>query len=437
MTSSALRGSPEEVLAAAGRLGRDGALLRDLGGRWGSRAAALGGGAGWTGAASLVASARCAQLATEFRAGADGMARVESGARSYGATLGTSQDAVRSLLTRREAAEGDLVIILRLPRPDPDPLIEVRLERRIAELRREIAALRAEIEQEESLLDVARERFADLLDWRPGPVVQDLLDLASDIPGIARLPKFTADLATGMVTAFHTVRALLSTTVDDYLTRAGQALRWVQRMLPKVGRLPFWRWVKNPALEVLASVGGLISGGGYEGLRGVTHRVLSGVGVIGGIAIVGGLVLGAPLAVPLGTAAIAISGVWRIGNLAWDHRDKIGKVVRGGLSTITRFGAWLFGLDGPKTGTGRRSSSRRVRPLPPPVRDDGFAPPSVRRPPCGNDRPIPLLRPIRDVTCDWGPWRRPGPPPAHWVWPWVGLLRVPLLPVLDHLGKRP
>lgn len=438
--SPALAGSPEQVLAGAGRLGADAERMRGLGQRWGSLAAAGLGGAGgaWSGAASLVAAARAAQLATALRDGGTGLSRVVAGARSYGGQLAASQDAVRVLIARRTECETELVLLLRFPKPDPDPLVELRRERRIQVLRELIARLLTDQRREESLLERAQRVFADVLEWEPPPLVQDLIGLSDLREQLPRAVRGGVDLIKGGITTFHSIRAILAKDVDDFLVRARQARLWLQRLLPRArDAVRMLRWVKTPVLTVIDAVDGLITGGGYEGPRGIVHRTLSGAGLVGAVGIGAGLVIGAPVVAGIGAVALGGFAVWSVGNTIWDHRDAIGRVARRGWLGVSRAARWLFGRGGPGLGDVARRAVEAVT-LPPPVRDDGFAPPSVRRPPCGNDRPIPLYDTVRDITCDWGPWRRSGPPPRFWSWPWPGVLRVPLLPwtsLLPGLGR--
>lgn len=111
-------------------------------------------------------------------------------------------------------------------------------------------------------------------------------------------------------------------------TRAIDAMSDAQRVF-QVGKTPTWlagaRTVAGKAFLPLTMVtGGLdaITGGGYDGARGVTTRVLGGAGALGAGAIAFGLASN-PVGWAIAGGAVALYTAWSVGNFVYDHWDDI------------------------------------------------------------------------------------------------------------------
>lgn len=150
---------------------------------------------------------------------------------------------------------------------------------------------------------------------------------------------------------------------------------WASK-LPGVTRLTGALGRAAPALVVLDAGPRLVDGGGYEGWRGGTTRVLAGAAV-SGVLVAGAVTVGivaAPVAGAVGLGAVAVYQGWSLGNHVYDNRAAIGRSLS---RTWTRGRAAFSQMHDRATRAAReREDLRSRKPAPQPVAP-GVVPPGV------------------------------------------------------------
>ncbi|WP_139977689.1 hypothetical protein [Nocardioides litoris] len=132
--------------------------------------------------------------------------------------------------------------------------------------------------------------------------------------------------------------------------------------LPALGRLAGKAFLP---MTVLTGAWDAATGGGYDGLRGATTRVLGGAGALGAVALVAGgaaMVATAPITATVAASAVALYGAWSAGNYVvdnWSTLDRavfspaisaVGRAWEGATTGVSSALGWARGLlGGPRT----------------------------------------------------------------------------------------
>lgn len=326
--ASVLRTSPEELRRAARQLRAIGTELESLGGK-GSAVAGLDG--SWRGLAALEQEERTRSVhslvglaAAPGRAVAQELDRCADVADDAGAR-------VRSWTARAEDGVAELSM-LRGQVPPPEPLLEAAWRRRLEEVEREIERARIRVGDAEADFDRAQQRAAEVIAgaWsvveelaRLGALGKDVRSAARRIPWAVvhtvRTSQMAISFARARFARSAAVRALA-------LQRANAQLQALLAVMVGGGKGPtrvgMARFAPGPVgliLSWVAALSDVRSGGGYQGWRGGTTRVLAAGALVGGPLIVAGVVF-PPLApaAPVGVGLVGLYQAWSIGNAVWD-----------------------------------------------------------------------------------------------------------------------
>lgn len=235
-----------------------------------------------------------------------------------------ARDRYRALLGRQEAAEREHALLRAAPGEPADPVREAERNRRLEEVERLLDRLAADVAEEESALD----RFFDAVRSRVDQAWPD--DLSGDLKALVAV---AAGLG-GAWSGLQRVRrgGLLLWTVErarwvDLSVRLGLIERG-ERLTRLLHKAPWWaRKIGGPGVWAVpitifpTALRDLVTGGGYDGPRGVVTRVGGGVAIPASIL----LVAPVPLAHLKAVSAISLGsyGLWKAGNAIWDHREVI------------------------------------------------------------------------------------------------------------------
>jgi hypothetical protein len=146
-------------------------------------------------------------------------------------------------------------------------------------------------------------------------------------------------------------------------TGTGDAAAWARtvqaidrmndaRQTFQIGKTPTWlAGVRSTAgkaflpLTVLSGGMDVVTGGGYDGARGVTTRILGGAGALGGAALLTGALASNPIGWTVAAGAVLAYSAWSAGNFVYDHWDDItefgGRALDWGHDLVTDPGRTL------------------------------------------------------------------------------------------------
>lgn len=330
--------SPAELRLAARALGREADDLRRLGSD--IRCAVPQAGE-WSGLASVQHGAcrsAWAQLVTEATDPLDDLAARVAG---FADQVEEGQQRIRQWLSRKEEGVRELLDIERLLR-SADDAVRAELERRAAQARALIARARAELSEAEDWLRArAEELAATVADSWPVRVVADLVSLDKVRRGVKALGR-----------AWHLLvsSGVLLRLAVQYAKEQGVAARKVLVQSTRLAALIALRapraatfaarFVHPAVFVVLTGVGAmsdLMTGGGYDGWRGVTTRVFGGLA----LAALPGLLVPNPIVIGVSLAVLATYTTWTAANLIYDNRAILAKVGRFALRK-TEEAAWAI-----------------------------------------------------------------------------------------------
>ena len=162
--------------------------------------------------------------------------------------------------------------------------------------------------------------------------VKALLGVWKGVSKSAALASFLKNGLVGGLEYGAAVRWLTTGAGDaSAFLRAAQA---AQRMEAAAGVFQFGKpptWLAGPRtllgkaflpLTIATGAMDVVTGGGYDGARGVTTRVLGGAGALGGGALMLGLASN-PVGWGIAAGAVAAYTLWTAGNFVYDHWDDI------------------------------------------------------------------------------------------------------------------
>lgn len=324
-TAAALRRVAAELVAAADDVA--GATVHD----WSGAAAAEQAGRRST-AAGLLRS-----LATPVEELAGGLARAAGAAREEGAVVRQHQR-----LAEEGALERKRLLTLGVP---PEPVAAERWSARVAELEVERRWHESLVAEAERRFDATQQALSQLLDRARRTLAEpaaDLWLLVSTVKEAAKVLK-SGTLAVGSArtvarlsrargVAGERTRHVLEQRLQRRLRGLGPtAPAWAAR-LPGVTRMVGIAGKAAPFLVAVDGGARVFDGGGYDGLRGGTTRVL-GLGAVAGVG-AAGLVAAGVVAAPVagvvgavGLGAVAVYQGWMIGNHVYDNREAIGRAL--------------------------------------------------------------------------------------------------------------
>ncbi|ANS80694.1 hypothetical protein SGUI_3298 [Serinicoccus hydrothermalis] len=334
MSTSVLGTSPEELERAA-------RLLREAGAQIESVASQVLGSAppegAWSGLAAWQATARVQAVHRVTRSAAGPPQDAAQAIARCAAAARAAADEVRRWQRAGERAAGEAVV-LRAPGPPPEPHLETLWRRRLEQLDHEVEAARRRVQDVEEDFRAAQERAAH--EVRRAWDAVDEARRVGDVPRRA-LEAVGYAWATGerVVRTTQVVIARARARWARALEVRRAALRRAARALARLGALsrvrdaPMLlsriRLVPGPVGMVAAwftAWSDLRDGGGYEGWRGGTTKVLAGLGLAGGV-----MILATPAFPVAGAVGIGLLGAyqaWSAGNAAVDGAVVAARYVR-------------------------------------------------------------------------------------------------------------
>lgn len=330
--SGVLAVDPGELRCAAAALRSMAAALEES-----SRTVSTTGDDGsWLGLAALEQAARRAETATMLNALAEPVRGVAEGLDRVALVAEDTGDRVR----RHRLASDDLEqerCRLVATGPPAEPVAALQWGSRLDDLREHRARL-------ESLVDQARAEFTEAQRALAARVERDLgSELYALLGTLALFHEAARRVRTGwgaarmQVTAAWAVHRLhrmrvaggertvhvVSSRLHDAARRLrGRPPGWVAKV-PVAGRRVAAVGARGVPLLVLPdALPKVVDGGGYDGVRGGTTRVLAGAAVVGVVAAVA-----APGVVTGGAVAVGAYQVWALGNWAYDNRRDLGRAA--------------------------------------------------------------------------------------------------------------
>lgn len=172
--------------------------------------------------------------------------------------------------------------------------------------------------------------------WVKAPTIQGPVDVHGLFLAGQQLPATTTLLQAwarrGLIGAAAVSQHRI-TALDEVVESAADVARRGSGVVRRVG----------PAPGVLGAVGDaftLASGSEYEGSRGTADRGMSGVGLVSaGVLGAAGIVAVSPVVLGAAVVGATATTVWGLGNLAYDHRDAVGRAGRSVRSGVSRAGS--------------------------------------------------------------------------------------------------
>lgn len=326
---SALVMSPGQLRVAARTLGQESGTLRSVsrGTRGGADA-----GASWTGLAALAQQADEESWARILDAVCDPLEGLSGLVSGFADEVEEAQTTVRRWLTRQEDLAREVLDLQRLI-ASADDLVRPVLERQLTQARELLEQARQRVADVEDVLRRTADRVAaEVSDSWPVRALGELRWLREVSRAGQNLWQSArqALLTTGIVRdALAAARAVTVQGRAVLLARARDAVL-VARALHLSGKgglklLPRVGGKLGVSLSFMVSgVGDLVTGGGYDDWRGTVTRVL------GGLAIPASVGIWVP-ALPVFAASagvLAAYTAWTAGNVLYDNRAKIARVVR-------------------------------------------------------------------------------------------------------------
>lgn len=336
--ASVLQTSPEELRAAARLLRGIGEELETLGGRTVS-ATRLGD--GWAGLAALEQQARASSVQGLVVLAAMPGRQVAGALEQCAGVAEASAVRVRTWTRRIEDGVAELAV-LRGQGPPPEPLLEAAWRRRLAEVEGEVVRARRFVDEAEGEFDRAQQEAARVISgaWavveevtRLGTLAKQVRRATTQIPWAVvhtvRTTQMAIDLARARWARSAAVRALALQRAREW-TGLVRALLVERSKVPvPVGMARFAPGPQGVVLTWLAALSDARHGGGYEGWRGDTTRVLATGALVGGPLTLAGVIFAplAPLA-PVGLGLVGVYSAWTLGNVVWDGAPVVARYVR-------------------------------------------------------------------------------------------------------------
>lgn len=436
--------SPGELRLAAQSLGREADELRRLAAGARCTVAEPDTWSGVAAAAQQTWQLAWARLLSEVLNPLDDLSDLVA---SFAEQVEQGQHRIRSWIARKDQALRDLFDLERLLRT-ADEAVRAELERRA--------------EQARQLVERARQEAADAQDWVrgradtlaaivadswPARLVQDLVALDQvrrGVKGLGRAWQVALGSRELVRLAVQFAReqgvAARKMLVDSTRLAALVALR-----SPKA--VSFAARLVHPAtFVVLTGVGAVsdvLTGGGYEGWRGVTTRVFGGAALLA----LPALAVPFPPVVAAGGVVLAGYTAWTAGNLVYDNRVVLAKVGRFALRKtgeaaqeieerlhiVERVGTGVerveqLGRDAQRGwGVGWDWAKEHLNPLPDPDDAPGLRVPIPIRLPFPSGPTVPIWVSESDVK-EWLPWLPDPRDLGPWLPSWPPDLRWPGIP---------
>lgn len=414
---SALALSPGELRLAATALGRESDELRRLAALARCTVAEPDTWSGVAAAAQRSGQLVWARLLMESVAPLDDLGDLLV---RFAAEVEEGQDRIRRWMARKDEAVRELLDVERLLR-SADEAVRVELERRAQQARQLIEQARAHVaEAEEWLRGRADELAAIVADSWPASLVQDLTSLGQvrkGVKGLARAWQVALGSRELVRLAVQFARET-GVAARKTLTETTRLAALVALRSPKAMSFA-GRFVHPAAFVVLTGVGAVtdvITGGGYDGWRGATTRVLGGAALLA----LPALAVPFPPAVAAGGIVLTVYTAWTAGNLIYDNRVILARV---GQFTLRKTGEAAQAI---KQRLGDWSKDH-LNPLPDPDDAPGLRIPLPIRLPFPGGPTIPILWEESDVK-EWLP-RLPDPQELQpWLPQWPPDMRWPGIP---------
>lgn len=336
MTALAL--SPSELRLASRSLGREADELRRL---EAAARCAVAEPLSWTGVAAAAQESWQLVWARQLAGAVGPLDDLSDLVAGFAEQVEGGQQRIRSWLARQEEAARELFDLQRLLR-SADEAVRAELERRAEQAQALVAQARREAADAEDWLRGRAEALAAAVaDSWPVRLIKDLIALEQVGAGVQGLRK-AWQVALGS-------RELMRLAVQ-FAREQGVAAR---RMLVDATRLAALVALRSPKAATFAArfvhpavfvvltgvgaVGDVITGGGYEGWRGVTTRILGGAALVA----LPGLAVPFPPVVAGSAVVLTAYTAWTAGNLIYDNRAVLAKVGRFALRK-TGEAAWAI-----------------------------------------------------------------------------------------------